>query len=930
MDTEFLNQLTHVLSNAASPSNEVQLKVMKAVDEMSSRPDFCDALGYILANPTSAAIEIRQRAGLLLKTAITRVPCGNQTSGVRELALRSISDPELVIRKTGSSIITTLVTTSPSLPCSDVLEALSGMLTSDSVALAAGAYDAVLKICEDLIELWRQSSIDKAPESGESPKILLDDFLRFSECKLIPLIFTLQSAANKIKLLNLFASNFLFFPKHPLERHLIPYFQCLGQMAATERAPETVGEVCKGLVYIARHHPDMYAGSLAAVLQFMLNASRSPEYSVRLDALHFWPVAMTNGDWVPQIQPALAELLPVLLDNMVYSQEDYLNMDEAILTEDNATVPDRPEDMAPRFHKEKENEDESFSDDGEEDNSTWGTEWTVRKSAASALDHIATAYRDSILTIMLPLVESRLTSESWEVQESALLALGAIGHGCMQGLSPHLPSILELLVSLSKSRKPLLRSISCWTISRFAAWISFDLHRPTALPLALSVILARMLDQNKRVQEAAVSAFVSLEEEVGMYMSDYIGDIVKTICASMSYYQSKNLLILLDAVACLFESLGPETMSKPEIIEALVPPVVNAFNRVNILGEKQLAVSLFECLTAIVTCAGPSIGMEHLTAAISRAGSVVELSIGAFARITNAMSKEEKPDGDILACALDLLCGVLDGMSNASMNIVSEMNFVPLVCHLILQFDPDSRLPLVRNYYPSSVKQCAFALLGDIAKSCISLLPDDQLAMMIPRVVAYVTIGPMLVSNNSSWALGELCIRKGSQFLEPFVDSITLALMSNLQRFEAGVRPIVRQNAAIALGRLGLVVAPRLVQSGAFSQMFIPWCTIMKKMRTDGEKLTAVKGFTLCVEASPSTVMTRDNLQALFELIASMVPPPTTLEGTLKGIVSDLRRMMGQSDWCALWSILSVEVQYRLNHAYSLGMEIVNPPPPPA
>ena len=170
MDTEFLNQLTHVLSNAASPSNEVQLKVMKAVDEMSSRPDFCDALGYILANPTSAAIEIRQRAGLLLKTAITRVPCGNQTSGVRELALRSISDPELVIRKTGSSIITTLVTTSPSLPCSDVLEALSGMLTSDSVALAAGAYDAVLKICEDLIELWRQSSIDKAPESGESPR----------------------------------------------------------------------------------------------------------------------------------------------------------------------------------------------------------------------------------------------------------------------------------------------------------------------------------------------------------------------------------------------------------------------------------------------------------------------------------------------------------------------------------------------------------------------------------------------------------------------------------------------------------------------------------------------------------------------------------------------------------------------------------------
>jgi hypothetical protein len=258
------------------------------------------------------------------------------------------------------------------------------------------------------------------------------------------------------------------------------------------------------------------------------------------------------------------------------------------------------------------------------------------------------------------------------------------------------------------------------------------------------------------------------------------------------------------------------------------------------------------------------------------------------------------------------------------------MNFTGILLQLLMQFEPDSRLPLIRNYYSNTVKQCAFALLGDLAKTCIALLPDAPLATLMPKVVEYITIGPILVSNNSSWAIGEICMRKGSLFIEPFADSITTALLSNLQRFEPDTRPILRQNAAIALGRLALVAAHRLVSSGAFAQMFVSWCTVMKKMRTDGEKLTAVKGFTLCVEASPSTAMNRTNMQALFELIASLLPPPSTLEASLRTMVCSFRAMMGEADWQTFWSSLPLELQYRLNHAYSLGMEIINPPPPPA
>ena len=931
MDTEFVNQVIQVLANAGSPSNEVQQQVMRAVDQMSSRPDFAGTLGYLLATPNCASTEIRQRAGLLLKTALSRGTASGQSPGVRDMALRGIADPEAVIRRTASSIITTSVTSSPNMPCSDILAGLTGMLFGQPTQLMEGAFDAIFKISEDVIDLWRQSALSGGGDDQNGPKILLGDFMQFADSQLMPQVFKLSSVENKLKLLNLFATNFLFFPNHPLSKHLTPYFECLGQLAATESAPGTVSQICKGLGYIARHHPDMFGGSLMAVVGFMLTASKHPDASVRLDALQFWPVATTNGDWIPHLEPVLPELLPVLLENMVYSQEDYLAMDEAVLLDDNAAVPDRPEEMAPRFHKEKDTEEDDAGTDEDEDNeinSTWGSEWTVRKAAASALDHIATSYRDAILPSILPVIERKLGSDDWEIQESALLALGAIGHGCLQGLGPHLPSILQLLVSISKSRKPLLRSISCWTISRFATWIAFDTHRPTALPLALSVILSRMMDHNKRVQEAAVSAFVSLEEEAGMYMEPYLGDIVKAICAAMNYYQSKNLLILLDAVACLFESLGSEVMSKPEIVDALVPPIVEAFRRTQFNSEKQLSVSLFECMTAITACIGPGVGVEALNTIVTRCGSVLETNVSLFKRITVSMSTEDKPDGDILACSLDLLCGVIDGLADASLNLISKMNFTPLLCELISGFDTSSRLPLIRNYYSNTVKQCAFALLGDVAKSCVVLLSDDLVAPIIPVVVSYVTLGPILVSNNSSWCLGELCMRKSYQSLEPFVDSIALALLTNLKRFEVGSRPIIRQNAAIALGRLAMVASQRLIANGAFVEMFCTWCNVMKKMRTDGEKLTAVKGFTICVEASPQTAMSAENIRALCELVASLFPPPSTLEASLRGIILMYRELLGDSDWGTMWSTFPAELQYRLNHAYALGMNISQPPPP--
>ena len=51
--------------------------------------------------------------------------------------------------------------------------------------------------------------------------------------------------------------------------------------------------------------------------------------------------------------------------------------------------------------------------------------WSLRKSAAAALDAVCGAFGDEILTVLMPLLRERLQSPKWEVRESAILALGA-------------------------------------------------------------------------------------------------------------------------------------------------------------------------------------------------------------------------------------------------------------------------------------------------------------------------------------------------------------------------------------------------------------------------------------------------------------------------------------------------------------------------
>lgn len=90
-------------------------------------------------------------------------------------------------------------------------------------------------------------------------------------------------------------------------------------------------------------------------------------------------------------------------------------------------------------------------------------------------------------------------------------------------------------------------------------------------------LLKRVLDNNKRVQEAACSAFATLEEEACTELVPYLGYILQTLVFAFSKYQHKNLLILYDAIGTLADSVGHH-LNKPEYINLLMPPLINKWN----------------------------------------------------------------------------------------------------------------------------------------------------------------------------------------------------------------------------------------------------------------------------------------------------------------------------------------------------------------
>ncbi|CAB1344321.1 unnamed protein product [Coregonus sp. 'balchen'] len=324
--------------------------------------------------------------------------------------------------------------------------------------------------------------------------------------------------------------------------------------------------VCRALVMLLEVRIDRLIPHMHSIIQYMLQRTQDPDENVSLEACEFWLTLAEQPVCKEALSGHLVQLIPILVNGMKYSEIDIILLKGDIEEEDD-TVPDSEQDIKPRFHKSRtvtlqheggegeEGEDDEDEDDDDDTLSDWNLHWVVK--------------------------------------ESGILVLGAIAEGCMQGMVPYLPELMPHLIQCLCDKKALVRSIACWTLSRYAHWVVSQPPDSHLKPL-MTELLKRILDGNKRVQEAACSAFATLEEEACTELVPYLSFILDTLVFAFGKYQHKNLLILYDAIGTLADSVGHH-LNQPEYIEKLMPPLIAKWNEL-----KDEDKDLFSCEVLLV------------------------------------------------------------------------------------------------------------------------------------------------------------------------------------------------------------------------------------------------------------------------------------------------------------------------------------------
>ncbi|XP_057500476.1 transportin-1-like [Actinidia eriantha] len=814
---EGFKEICGLLEQQISPTSD-KSQIWQQLQHYSQFPDFNNYLAFILARAEGKPIEVRQAAGLLLKnnlrTTFTSMAPPSQQYIKSEL-LPCLGAADRHIRSTAGTIISVLVQIGGVVGWPELLQTLVKCLDSNELNHMEGAMDALSKICEDIPQVLDSDM----PGLTDRPiNVFLPRLLQF-----------FQSPHASLRKLSLGSVNqFIMLMPRALYMSMDKYLQGLF-ILANDPAAEVRKLVCSAFVQLIEVRPDFLEPILRNVIEYMLRVNKDPDDEVALEACEFWSAYCETRLPPESLREFLPHLIPVLLSNMVYSDDDESLVD----AEEDGSMPDRDQDLRPRFHSSRFH----GSENGEDDDDDIVNIWNLRKCSAAALDILSNVYGDEILPTLMPTVQAKLSStddDAWKEREAAVLALGAISEGCIKGLYPHLSEIVTFLIPLLDDKFPLIRSISCWTISRFSKFIVQGIGHQEGreqFDKVLMGLLRRILDNNKRVQEAACSAFATLEEEAAEELTPRLEIILQHLMFAFGKYQRRNLRIVYDAIGTLADAVGRE-LNEPKYLDIMMPPLIAKWQQLS-NSDKDL-FPLLECFTSIAQALGTGFS-KFAQPVFQRCITIIQSQ--QLAKV-DPVSSGVQYDREFVVCSLDLLSGLAEGLGSGVESLVSQSSLRDILLQCCMDDAPD-------------VRQSAFALLGDLARVCpIHLHPrlSEFLEVANKQLSTPKLKENLSVANNACWAIGELAM-KVRQEISPVAMAVISSLVPILQHAEELSKSLI-ENSAITLGRLAWV-CPEIVSPhmGHFMQS---WCIALSMIRDDIEKEDAFRGLCALVNNFPA------------------------------------------------------------------------------
>ncbi|KAL3514972.1 hypothetical protein ACH5RR_021874 [Cinchona calisaya] len=873
---EGFREICGLLEQQISPTSD-KSKIWQQLQHYSQFPDFNNYLAFIFAHAQEKSVDIRQAAGLLLKnnlrSTFNTIPPANQQYIKTEL-LPCLGVADRHIRSTAGTIVSVLVQIGGVVGWPELLHALVKCLDSNDLNHMEGAMDALSKICEDIPQVLDS---DIAGLTERPINVFLPRFLQ---------LFQSPNASIRKLALNSVNEYIMLMPT-VLYMSMDKYLQGLFVLA-NDPAPEVRKLVCSAFVQLIDVRPESLEPHLRNVIEYMLQVNKDSDDEVALESCEFWSTYCDSQLPPENLKDILPRLLPVLLSNMAYADDDESLVD----AEEDGSLPDREQDLKPRFHASRFH----GSEEGEDDDDDTVNTWNLRKCSAAALDILSNVFGDEILPTLMPIIQSNLgntNDEAWKDREAAVLAIGAIAEGCINGLYPHLSDIVAFLIPLLDDKFPLIRSISCWTLSRFSKYIvhgSGHQEGYEKFNKVLMGLLRRILDDNKRVQEAACSAFATVEEEAAEKLAPLLDIIMQHLMCALGKYQRRNLRMVYDAIGTLADAVGGE-LNQPNYLQILMPPLISKWQQLS-NSDKDI-FPLLECFTSIAQALGTGFS-QFAPPVFQRCINIIQTQ--QLAKI-DPVAAGVQYDKEFIVCSLDLLSGLAEGLGSGVESLVSQSNLRDLLLQCCMDDAAD-------------VRQSAFALLGDLARVCpihlhsrlSEFLDIASKQLSTPKLKENVS-----VANNACWAIGELAV-KVQKDVASVVMTVISCLVPVLQHAE-GLNKSLTENSAITLGRLAWV-CPELV-SPHMEHFMQHWCISLSMIRDDVEKEDAFRGLCAMVRTNPSGALS--SLVYMCQAIASWHEIRSEdLLNEVCQVLQGYKQMLNNGAWKQCMSALEPDVKEKL------------------
>ncbi|KAG2233484.1 hypothetical protein INT48_003190 [Thamnidium elegans] len=842
-----LNQLLSLLRDAISPNNRDRVLVQQSLALFNDIADYNSYLIYILVQMTQEDNHTRAIAGLTLKNNLlnhfdrTPLPV---LEHVKYISLRSleIPDSDVTVRRTVGSVITAIIVRGQVINWPQALTVLVQQLDSTNPLAVEVPYlmalDTLQKICEDNAKDISEAKIDNIP--------VLDT--------IIPRLIPFNSNPNtRLRVLSISTTNhFITLQSASLLLNMDNYLQSLFLIASDEDT-EVRQEVCRSFVMLLDNFTESVLPYLNQLIEYMIFCNQSTNTKVALEACDFWNQFTRLQHLHGYLVPYLPKVIPVILNSLIYTEDDLLMFGGG----------NEEEDLHPRFNSRFRNssryaryaEEDSEDDEDDQDDDEFFSEWTLRKFSATSLEALTSAFKSQVTDILLPLLSQALYSKDWQIVESGILALGAAAEGGVDEISPHLPEMIPFLIANLSNPNAHVRYITCWTVSRFSGWIvgqcTSDQGRTRFYEPVLRELLRRILDRSRRVQEAACSAFSTLEEQATeQELVPYLPVILNHLTRALRLYRNRNLRLLYDTIGTLAESVG-SSLNEPACIA---------------------------CLTDIATSLG--IGFLPFTEPVfARCVMLVSATLQSTIHYDDYDDLDELDD-EFIVVPLDLLSGIVQGLGNTVEPFVKQSTLLPL---LAVCAHYDSRC---------EVLQPTYALIGDLAKACFSTL-DPYLENIMPELIRQLeNDDPAFKSarNNAIWAVGEISIRWSKEKMDIHIQHILQSLIPLIHPHSLSIE--LQENAITTIGRLG-------IHSAETAAHFLPqfnqaWLFRSRSMRENDEKDSAFVGFCNMVILFPHA-LNEVAIRMLLDIIGQWQSPSPALALLFDQITSGYRGLAKKS-----------------------------------